>query len=537
MCGILAVFCRSNPKDLQKIIKAGELLHSRGPDSNTVSIRPSGIYLFHRLCINDTTPAGEQPMKSENALMMCNGEIYNHEALEKKYDIACSSRSDCEIILRLYEKIGFQKMAKELDGVYAIVIADGDNVYIARDRIGVRPLYYGRTSEGYLAVASIPNCLIDFCTNIQPIMPGSILYHNKKGRPFLKHLYTQKISLSPTRISDNIVGMVKTCLYMSVKKRLMTDRPIGCLLSGGLDSSVIASILVQVLGKHNVRTYSIGMNHSTDLKYARKVAEHLGTEHKEITFTPKYGISIIPKVIEALASYDITTIRASVGMYLLSEYISHNTEDRVIFSGEGADEVLGGYLYFHDAPTPKDAENETVRLMRNLHMYDVLRADRMISAHGLELRVPFLDRDFVDFCLSLPANLKKPIGGFEKMILRMAFKDDLPSEVVWRRKEGFSDGVSGLEKSWYQYIDEGIEKKLTKELYNDKKYISREDMYYKLVFENLFSGYDPFIPTWMPKWSAQSDPSGRLINAFDETDKKLSVLSEQKSKETQEASA
>ena len=454
--------------------------------------------------------------------MMCNGEIYNHLELEKEYELKCNSKSDCEVILRLYEKIGFEETIKKLYGVFAIVLVDGDKVYMARDRIGVRPLYFGITEEKCLAVASVPNALVEFCTMVTAFPPGMTAFHDKlvklDGQKFsiMKYLYHDRIELAPTRLEDGTQALHDT-LVNAVKLRLMSDRPMGCLLSGGLDSSLVTSILVKFLGGKNVRTYSIGMEGSTDLFYARKVADALGTDHHEVLFTPEEGFAAIPAVIRALGSYDITTIRASVGMYLISKYISEKSQDKVIFSGEGSDEVLEGYLYFHNAPSPQDGEEESLRLIRNLHLYDVLRADRCISAHGLEARVPFLDRKFVNTTLALSADQKKPQHGFEKYILRKAFEGYLSDEVLWRRKEGFSDGVSSVKKSWYNHIQEMVDPLIPDYLFNPN-FPSKEAMYYKMIFDNIFPTYSNFkIDYWMPKWSGNvKDPSGRLIKAFDQ---------------------
>jgi asparagine synthase (glutamine-hydrolysing) len=261
------------------------------------------------------------------------------------------------------------------------------------------------------------------------------------------------------------------------------------------------------------------MTGSTDLYYAKKVADYLGTNHHEILFTPEEGFAVIPEVIKSLASYDITTIRASVGMYLISKYISENTNDKVIFSGEGSDEVLEGYLYFHNAPTPEDGENESVRLIKQLHLYDVLRADRCISVNGLEPRVPFLDKDFVNVALSLSAEQKRPQKGFEKYILRKAFEGYLPNEVLWRRKEGFSDGVSSVKKAWYHHIQEMVDPLIPDYLFNPN-FPSKEAMYYNMIFNNIFPKYGYLtIPYWMPRWSDSKDPSGRMIQVYDEEDK------------------
>jgi asparagine synthase (glutamine-hydrolysing) len=449
---------------------------------------------------------------------MCNGEIYNHLDLKKEFDLKCSSNSDCEVILRLYEKIGFQETVKRLYGVFAIVLVDGDKIYMARDRIGVRPLYFGWTDEGYLAASSVPNSLVDFCKIVSVFNPGLSAFHDKSYKnQTIKYLYHDTIELAPVRLQDGTQQLHDT-LVDAVKLRLMSDRPMGCLLSGGLDSSLVTSILVKFLGGKNVRTYSIGMQGSTDLHYARKVADYLGTNHHEVIFTPEEGFAIIPDVIRALGSYDITTVRASVGMYLIARYIAQKSQDKVIFSGEGSDEVLEGYLYFHNAPTPKDGEEESINLIRNLHMYDVLRADRCISVHGLEARVPFLDRKFVNTTLQLSADQKTPQNGFEKYILRKAFEGYLPHEVLWRRKEGFSDGTSSLQKPWYKTVQDFVEQIIPDYLFNPN-FPSKEAQYYKMIFDNIFPTYNLKLSYWMPKWSGNiKDPSGRLMKAFEQKD-------------------
>lgn len=522
MCGILAVLCNSLPKQLQAILRSGKYLSARGPDSSISIVKSSGIYIFHRLSINDTSNDGNQPMVSGNILMMCNGEIYNHLELEQEYQLKCQSKSDCEVILRLYEKIGFEETVKRLYGVFAIVLVDGDKVYLARDRIGVRPLFFGLTEEKFLAVASVPNALVEFCDSVTQFPPGMCMVHDKSVRSednkftVMKLLYHDKVELSPIRLEDG-TEQLRDALVNAVKLRLMSDRPMGCLLSGGLDSSLVTSILVKFLGGKNVRTYSIGMEGSTDLHFARKVATALGTDHHEVIFTPQEGFAVIPEVIRALGSYDITTVRASVGMYLISKYIADKSEDKVIFSGEGSDEVLEGYLYFHNAPSPQEGEEESLRLIRNLHLYDVLRADRCISVHGLEPRVPFLDRKFVNTTLSLSADQKKPQYGFEKYILRKAFEGYLPDEVLWRRKEGFSDGTSSLNKPWYKSVQEFVDPIIPDYLYNSN-FPSKEAQYYKMIFDNIFPRYGNFkVDYWMPKWCGNvKDPSGRLMKAFDQ---------------------
>jgi asparagine synthase (glutamine-hydrolysing) len=517
MCGIFAIISKETPKDLNKLLEASDYLKNRGPDSKVQIINDQGVFVFYRLAINDTSENGNQPMVSNKAILLCNGEIYNYKELRDEYELKCNSNSDCEVILRLYEKIGFEETVKKLYGVYAIILVDNDNVYLARDRIGVRPLYYGFSKDNELMISSVPNPIVDFCTVVNAFPPGASMIYNKHTSKF-QMINKENIELSESRLEDG-TKLLHDTLVNAVKKRLISDRPIGCLLSGGLDSSIVVAILAKLLGPENINTYSIGMTGSTDLYYAKKVADYLGTNHHEILFTPEEGFAVIPEVIKSLASYDITTIRASVGMYLISKYISENTNDKVIFSGEGSDEVLEGYLYFHNAPTPEDGENESVRLIKQLHLYDVLRADRCISVNGLEPRVPFLDKDFVNVALSLSAEQKRPQKGFEKYILRKAFEGYLPNEVLWRRKEGFSDGVSSVKKAWYHHIQEMVDPLIPDYLFNPN-FPSKEAMYYNMIFNNIFPKYGYLtIPYWMPRWSDSKDPSGRMIQVYDEEDK------------------
>ena len=312
----------------------------------------------------------------------------------------------------------------------------------------------GRTKSGNLALASYGRVLTDYCDNIENLLPAIYTYDKVTDEVDIKY-YNYDL----TKISEDLEinkTEIKNLLQNSVKARLMSDRPLGCLLSGGLDSSLVCSIMCQLVGSKNVKTFSIGMKNSIDLKYAKKVAEFLNTDHTEIVFTPEEGLQAIPDVIKDLETYDITTVRASIPMWLLSKYISENTDIKVLLSGEGSDELFCGYLYFHYAPTKKELQEESLRLLKNLYKYDVLRADRCVSSHGLELRVPFLDKNLIDYVISLKPSLKEPIDGTEKYILRHSFDDQksLPLEVLWRTKDGLSDGVSSKDKNWYQYIEE-----------------------------------------------------------------------------------
>lgn len=551
MCGIFALLCvKESKRDSLLIPKLLSVLddrslRNRGPDVVRTVIKRYASFSFYRLAIMDTSIRGMQPFTSDlgDIVMMCNGEIFNYKLLIEKYGLECESESDCEVILRMYEKFGFRETVKQLDGDFAIVIYDEKDkkLYLACDRIGVRPLFIGTIGIGeslFIAVSSTPHPILSLYNNgLNEIKPTEISIN-----PVSPNM-VQSISLITFNISEEIyeplkfhtipsypMSYLRETLFRSVQKRLMSDRPIGCLLSGGLDSSVIAFILTTFLGRGRVNTYSIGMEGSVDLNYARKVATHLGTNHTEIKFTPEEGLAVIPEVIRCLGSYDITTVRASVGMYLISRYISIYTDNKVIFSGEGSDELFCGYLYFHNAPNNEELEQESERLISELYNYDVLRADRTVSNFGLELRVPFLDKDMINLALNCSGEDKKPINGYEKNYLRLCFQNDLPIDVVWRRKDGFSDAVSGLDKPWCQYITEYCDSKIGDEFF-DLSFPSKEAMYYYLIFCKEFPNYhlqnhiisknmekyNSRLEYWMPKWCGDvKDPSGRKLEMYDE---------------------
>jgi asparagine synthase (glutamine-hydrolysing) len=513
MCGIFALSCRNKQDNNEEIEKAFNTLQKRGPEFSSFHVSSEYIYGFARLSINDPSALGNQPFVHNNVIVMCNGEIYNHKQLEKKYDIVCKSKSDCECLGELYLKIGFN-LFTELDGVFAIVVIDGDKMYFARDRIGVRPLFYGCTNSGNVVVASTATALLGYCKRITHLKPGIMVY-DKATDTFGRTEYT--FDTSSWDLSYDPYSEIRNRLTYAVQKRLMSDRPLCCMLSGGVDSSLIVSILCKLIGPENVRTFSIGMEGSNDLKYAEKVAKYLGTTHESVVFTPARGLEVIPHVIKDIESYDITTIRASVSMWLLSKYIKEHTDNKVILSGEGADELFMGYLYFHYAPSAQASEEESLRLIRELYLYDVLRADRCVSSHGLELRVPFLDKKVIDLCLSMPPNLKIPTDGVEKYVLRKSFEGYLPDDVLWRRKDGMSDGCSSLQKSWYEYIQEYVDTQICDDefLSAGDGFPSKEAYYYYKIYSSMFPCYIPKYDYWLPKWvDCHGDPSGRKLNVF-----------------------
>jgi len=517
MCGILAILCEYEQSQLNVIMDSYEMLNNRGPDCGSLTMNRDMILGFRRLTINDTTIKGNQPFRDGKIRLLCNGEIYNHLELEKTYDLQCESKSDCECILHLYKMFGFRRTVDLLNGDFAIVLIDNDTVYFARDCIGVRPLFYGFTNDNNFAVASYARALTGYCKEVVHFHPGIGKY--SKGKLSFESYGEMFNNFSPCFLSvDKLRETINETLTMSVKSRLMSERPVACLLSGGLDSSLVVSILCKILGPNNVRTYSIGMEGSIDLRYAKEVSNFLGTNHTEVLFTPEEGIACIPDVIKDIESYDITTIRASVGMWMLSRYISKNTDDIVILSGEGSDELFCGYLYFHYAPTPEELEKESLRLVDRLYEYDVLRADRCVSSHGLELRVPFLDKNMVKLCLSISGEHKSPQNNMEKHILRTSFLDSyLPDNVLWRRKDGMSDGVSGREKKWYEHIQDYVNTIISDDEYIEyvEKFPSKEAYYYKKVYDTIFPTYQPKYEYWLPKWVDHGgDPSGRILKVF-----------------------
>lgn len=512
MCGILCIFGTQPENDV--LNTSFELLISRGPDAQTITRPSETTYLaFSRLKVMDLTSSGNQPFILDDTYLICNGEIFNHKQLEDKYDIKCTGTSDCEFIIHLIHKIGFMNTISELDGTFAIVYYEQihNKLYLGRDRLGVCPLFISvNIDKKFIAVSSIAKSLdVLSSSNISQVIPMGVIYDipSLKMEWQIYRFFPQIEIVNENMIEYNLRYILKN----AVKKRLMSDRPIACLLSGGLDSSIIAAILCKLLPPSSVKTYSVGMKGSIDLRYAKLVSEFLGTVHTEVIFTKEEALAMIPEVVQKTETFDITTIRASVPMCLLSKYISTHTNDIVIFSGEGSDELFGGYLYFHNAPSPLDFQNETLILLKNLLTYDVLRADRSTTSYGLEIRVPFLDIELVDFVVSLDPGIKMPRDGMEKYILRHAFREFLPDSVVWRRKEAFSDGCSEERVLWKDIITEYVE---TLNIGTLEGYPSKEAKYYHSLFKKYFNNYSPSIQYWMPKWVNRgiTDPSATVLN-------------------------
>jgi asparagine synthase (glutamine-hydrolysing) len=477
----------------------------------------SGVTLgFTRLAINGLNHGGMQPMQKDGISWICNGEIYNWRNLAAEYGIETKSGSDCEILGDLYNRFLELEMPlgavfRALDGVFALVIVDQtrDQVIVARDPYGVRPLYSCVTPGAHFYASEL-KALPEGLWN--PVFPGS--YHRyclSTGE--LKDISTyhtvpiyQQPFLSVT-LSFACMS-VRTALEAAVKKRLMTERPIAALLSGGLDSSLIAALLARDLraaGAPPLKTFSIGMPGSEDLRYAKKVASWIGSDHTEVVLSAEQFFEAIPEVIYTIESYDTTTVRASVGNWLVGKAI-RESDCKVVFNGDGADEAWGSYLYFYKAPSDAAYEEEVTRLLQDIHYFDVLRSDRCISSHGLEPRTPYLDKEFVAAARSIPTAWRRPGSTqCEKWLIRKAFDDGvtLPSEVLYRRKEAFSDGVSGA-KSWFEIVKE----KAAALGYSEKEY-------YRSIYEGGYGKQAVNVPyMWMPKWCEATDPSARTLAVY-----------------------
>jgi asparagine synthase (glutamine-hydrolysing) len=570
MCGIFALlnYQENNikPNDIESEFIKGM---SRGPEFSKLSAAYLKMVLgFHRLAINGLDSASNQPLFINDIILICNGEIYNYRQLFKSIDVTPITGSDCEIIIHLYLKYGIEQTLVMLDGEYSFILYDNritenlnNSIFVARDPYGVRPLYQikpkQKSNSSLYGFASELKCIEKFYNDdynnleISQFKPGtySVFNHSDKALAMWKLQQENIPHFIPSfphswRINDetesvfisNMFRKVSCYLNAAVNKRcLATERPIACLLSGGLDSSLVAALVNDFYNTHDLanqlETYSIGLSGSEDLKYAKIVADYLGTKHTEIIVTEREMFEAIPEVIYAIESYDTTSVRASIGNYLLGKYISKNSEAKVILNGDGSDELFGGYLYMNKCPNDIEFDKETRRLLKDIHAFDVLRSDKCISSHGLEPRTAFLDRSLVDFVLSIPPYFRNHNNykNCEKYILRNAFtyenfKNDkhdqlLPNVILWRKKEAFSDGVSSQGRSLYKILQEFI----VLELKNNNDYgitninanIETEKEYYKKIFESKFPNCENIVPYyWMPKYTDATDPSARTLNFY-----------------------
>lgn len=549
MCGIVAVFEVKNKASVLRplVLDMSKKIRHRGPDWSGIFSDEHVLMAHERLAIVDPQSGG-QPLYSEdkNLILAVNGEIYNHQELRKELnDYTFLTHSDCEVILALYKKKGIHFL-EDLNGIYAFALYDKINncYFIARDHMGIIPLYMGWDTFGNFYVASELKALEGVCNKIQEFLPGHYLY-SKDGHELQKWYTRDWMQFENVKNNSSDISNLRQSLEAAVHRQLMSDVPYGVLLSGGLDSSIISAITKKFAPKRiesddtqmawypQLHSFAVGLKGSPDLAAAKQVAAHIGSVHHEINFTVQEGLDAISDVIYHLETYDVTTIRASTPMYLLARVIK-SMGIKMVLSGEGADEIFGGYLYFHKAPNAQAFHEETVRKLSKLHLYDCLRANKSLAAWGIEGRVPFLDKEFMDVAMRLnPAEKMAGNGKMEKWILRKAFEDYLPESIVWRQKEQFSDGVG---YSWIDTLKAVAAESVTDEQLANAKFrfpihppMSKEEYRYRVIFSQHFPSDSaaacvpsvksvacstPEALAWDASFQTMNDPSGRAVKSI-----------------------
>ena len=526
MCSIMGYCSRSAAFDV--FMEGFEKTISRGPDDTRVVETGDGLLGFHRLSIMGLTPSGMQPFKYGNSYVLCNGEIYGFEKLKEELSVKYTfeSESDCEILLPLYQEYGTD-MFHMLDAEFACIIYDGEarEFIVARDPIGIRPLYYGYDKEGAVIFASEAKNLVGLTEKIMPFPPG----HYYKGGQFICYCDIAKVDTVCRDDLETVCKSIHDKLVAGVEKRLVADAKVGFLLSGGLDSSLVCAIAAKK-STEPIKTFAIGMSEDAiDLKYAKQVADYIGSDHTEVYMTPDEVLSSLEAVIQLLGTYDITTIRASMGMYLVCKAIHEQTDIRVLLTGEISDELFG-YKYTDFAPDARAFQEESQKRIHELHMYDVLRADRCISVNSLEARVPFGDLDFVKYVMAVDPELKLNTYGKGKYLLRHAFEQGgyLPDEILWREKAAFSDAVGHsmvdyLKKyAQKQYTDAEFESRCKS--YTHARPFTKESLLYREIFEKYYPGQAEMVADfWMPnrEWEGcdVNDPSARVLSNYGDSGK------------------
>uniref|UniRef100_A0A6C0C8Q2 asparagine synthase (glutamine-hydrolyzing) n=1 Tax=viral metagenome TaxID=1070528 RepID=A0A6C0C8Q2_9ZZZZ len=535
MCGIIFLVKYDDKLDTHVIVHSHDQLIPRGPDKqNSFRIQESNadmFFGFSRLSIMDTSDDGLQPFSDNDGnIVICNGEIYNHKDLAKTFDLKLITKCDCEVILPLFQKNNFQDTINLFDAEFALILFDKKNqaVYAARDRFGVRPLFYGYNSlTKTYGFASEIKAFHNIMEHIEPVEPNKFYQLSLPTISVeIKEYYDYRsiIAYPSINVVEYIQNMIRDIFTEAVAKRLFSDRPIGFLLSGGLDSSLIVAIAARILGPDNIVCFSIGLEDSPDVIASKIVTAHLGIKkHHIIKFDVEEGITAIPDVIRATETYDITTIRASVPQYIMAKYISQKTDIRVVLSGEGSDEIHGSYRYFRDAPNGLEFHRETIRLLKELYMFDNLRTDRTMSGNGLEVRVPFLDFEYVQFIKRIDPNLLMYRTDYmEKKIIRDSFVGYLPTEILYRSKEAFSDAVSSTEINWYKTIQKKAAEIITSgELDNNPFKINKpktlDALYFRRIFNSIYPERDNVISHyWLPRFQSVEvvDPSATVLKCY-----------------------
>ncbi len=552
MCGIVCAFeLKQTAEQMRpKLLEMSKKIRHRGPDWSGIYCGGNAVMAHERLSIVDPT-SGKQPLFSQdgNVVLAANGEIYNHREIRKNFvgRYEFKTESDCEAILALYQEKG-SSFLDELNGIFAFAIYDikNDSYLIARDHMGIIPLYMGWDENGTFYIASELKALEGVCTKIELFPPGHYLTSNDtEPVQWYKREWTE---YSAVENNETSIEDLHDALEAAVKRQLMSDVPYGVLLSGGLDSSVTSALAKKFSDKRiesddqsaawwpQLHSFAVGLKGSPDLVAAKKAAEHLGTVHHEILFTIQEGLDAIKDVVYHLETYDVTTIRASTPMYLMARVIK-SMGIKMVLSGEGSDELFGGYLYFHKAPNAKEFHEETVRKLSKLHKYDCLRANKSLAAWGIEGRVPFLDKEFMDVAMRLnPKDKMITSERMEKWVLRKAFEDYLPESIAWRQKEQFSDGVG---YSWIDTLKVRVNEEVSDEQLSNAKYrfpvqtpMNKEEFYYRSIFAEHFPSDTaalcvPSVPSvacstpealaWDASFQNQNDPSGRAVGVH--TDK------------------
>ncbi len=518
MCSIMG-YCGSNAA-LDTFRKGFDRTLSRGPDDSRIVDTGNGLLGFHRLAIMGLTPAGMQPFSLGESYLVCNGEIYGFEKIRESLSdrYAFRSDSDCEILLPLYREYGTE-MFRMLDAEFACILYDGETrEYIAaRDPIGIRPLYYGYDREGTILFASEAKNLVGLCEEIRPFPPG----HYYRNGEFICYRDMAKVETVCEDDLETVCKNIHDKLSAGIEKRLVADAKVGFLLSGGLDSSLVCAVAARQSAAP-IRTFAIGMSEDAiDLKYAKEVADYIGSQHTEVIITKEDVLAALEEVIYLLGTFDITTIRASIGMYLVCKAIHEQTDIRVLLTGEISDELFG-YKYTDFAPSAEEFQREAQKRIRELHMYDVLRADRCISVNSLEARVPFGDLDFVEYVMAVDPEKKLNTYGKGKYLLRHAFEKGryLPDEILWREKAAFSDAVG---HSMVDHLKEYAQSLYTEEQYEEKRMaydharpFTKESLLYREIFEKYYPGQSGMVVDfWMPNKSWEGcdvdDPSARVL--------------------------
>ncbi len=553
MCGIVCLFDAKQKTEILRpqILEMSKKIRHRGPDWSGIFMDENTIMAHERLAIVDPT-SGKQPLYSTDGkvVLAVNGEIYNHQELREEFpDYEFKTKSDCEVILALYQRDG-KNFLEKLNGIFAFALYDSETevFLVGRDHMGICPLYHGWDKSGNYYVASELKALEGICNKIETFLPGHFLY-SEDGFEMQQWYKRDWQDFENVKENETDISKIKTALQDAVHRQLMSDVPYGILLSGGLDSSITSAIAVKYARQRiesndtqeawypRLHSFAVGLEGSPDLAAARKVADHIGSVHHEVNFTVQEGLDAVRDVIYHLETYDVTTVRASTPMYLLARVIK-SMGIKMVLSGEGSDELFGGYLYFHKAPNAKEFHEETVRKLDKLYLYDCLRANKALMAWGIEGRVPFLDKEFMDVAMTVNPKdkmINKAEGKIEKYLLRKAFEDLLPHEIAWRQKEQFSDGVG---YSWIDSLKDAADKEVTDEMMANAHFRfplntpqNKEEYRYRTIFEEHFPSEAaaltvPSVPSvacstpialeWDEAFKRMNDPSGRAVREVHE---------------------